>query len=225
MSVDTSPEISQPVTLREKAYVGFTRSLLVCEIKPGQFVTQRELVEITGLPLGAIRELVPRLEAEGLIRTVPHRGMQVLAVDLNLVRNAFQFRTFLEHAAVGLFAGNASDELVAALRKAHESIIARAEAGDGSRALVDEAEDTDRNLHETIIDHLGNDIVSNAFRVNWIKIRLIRQSETRLFDRMVLPVMHEHMKVIEAIERRDAAAAAQAMVDHIETARRRAVNL
>jgi DNA-binding GntR family transcriptional regulator len=72
----------EALKLREQAYVGYTRSLLANEIKPGQFITQRELVAITGLPLGAIRELVPRLEAEGLIRTAPHRGMQVPQVDI-----------------------------------------------------------------------------------------------------------------------------------------------
>ena len=94
----------EPLKLREQAYEGYTRSLLAREIAPGQFVTQRELVEITGFPLGAIRELVPRLEAEGLIRTAPQRGMQVPQVDLNLVRNAFQFRLFLEEPAVRLYA-------------------------------------------------------------------------------------------------------------------------
>ena len=79
--------------------------LLAREIRAGQFVSQRELVEITGLPLGAIRELIPRLEAEGLIRTVPQRGMQVCTVDMQLVRNAFQFRLFLEREAAVLVRG------------------------------------------------------------------------------------------------------------------------
>src|SRR6185369_1239754 len=85
-----------PSNLREKAYDSFTRHLLSREIRAGQFISQRELVEITGLPLGAIRELIPRLEAEGLVRTVPQRGMQVAHVDLHLIKDAFQFRLFLE---------------------------------------------------------------------------------------------------------------------------------
>ena len=35
------------------------------------------------MSLGAIRELIPRLEADGLITTVPQRGMQIAHVDLN----------------------------------------------------------------------------------------------------------------------------------------------
>ena len=101
---------SEPTTLREKAYASFTRHLLARDLRPGQFVSQRELVELTGLPLGAIREIVPRLEAEGLIKTVPQRGMQIAHIDINLIREAFQFRLFLEKEAVALVhALNASD--------------------------------------------------------------------------------------------------------------------
>ncbi|WMS43931.1 GntR family transcriptional regulator [Acuticoccus sp. MNP-M23] len=213
-----------PVKLREQAYEGYTRSLLSREIAPGQFVTQRELVNITGFPLGAIRELVPRLEAEGLIRTVPHRGMQVPQVDLNLVRNAFQFRLFMEEAAVRLYATEADPAAVAVLRASHERILARHEAGE-EEGLMEDAEFVDLSLHEAIIDHLGNAIVSNAYRVNWIKIKLIRLSETRLYVPMIPSVIGEHFRIIEAIERRDPDAAAEAMAAHVDTARRRAVKL
>ncbi len=210
--------------LRDQAYEGYTRSLLNREIAPGQFITQRELVAITGFPLGAIRELVPRLEAEGLIRTVPHRGMQTPQVDLNLVRNAFQLRLFLEEPAVRIFAAEADPAEVARLRAEHERILARHEAGDETD-LMEDAEAVDLTLHEAVIGCLGNAIVENAYRVNWIKIKLIRLSETRLYVPMIPSVIGEHLAIIEAVERRDPDAAARAMARHIETARQRAVKL
>lgn len=216
---DDQPEA---LKLRERAYVGYTRSLLASEIKPGQFITQRELVAITGLPLGAIRELVPRLEAEGLIRTAPHRGMQVPQVDINLVRNAFQLRLFLEEAAVRIFARTAPANLVAELRQRHEAVLARHDAKDDT-GLMEEAEAADLMLHESVIDNLNNEIVSNAYRVNWIKIKLIRLAETRLYVPMIPQVMGEHMKIIEAIERHDEDEAARAMAEHIGIARQRAL--
>lgn len=213
----------EPLKLRERAYASFTERLLAREIKPGQFVTQRELVAMTGLPLGAIRELIPRLEAEGLIKTVPQRGMQVAHVDLNLIRNAFQFRLFLEKEATALYAANASDDEIAEQRARHEAIVARAEAG-GDPTLIEEAEDVDRLMHEAIIDHLDNDIVSKAFRVTWLKIRLIRQYETRIHNSIIVPVMQDHLRIISAIEARDPVRAAEAMSMHIGNARTRAMN-
>jgi DNA-binding GntR family transcriptional regulator len=213
-----------PLKLRDKAYDSFTERLLSREIKPGQFITQRELVEITNMPLGAIRELIPRLEAEGLITTVPQRGMQVAHVDRSLIRNAYQLRLFLESQATALFAIARSDEAIAKLRAAHEVIIRRAESGEKDTLIVD-AEMVDRSLHEAVIDHLDNDIISNAFRVNWIKIKLIRQNETRLYAELVIPVFRDHMAVIEAIERKDAEAAVAAMTAHINMSRARAIDI
>src|SRR6478672_6274550 len=113
----------EPLKLRERAYDAFKQHLLARDIRPGQFVSQRELVELTGLPLGAIRELVPRLEAEGLIRTVPQRGMQIAHIDLQLIRDAFQFRLFMEKEAVLEFTRTASDAEVARIRREHEGIV------------------------------------------------------------------------------------------------------
>jgi len=215
---------SQALKLREKAYRSFTRHLLARDIRPGQFVSQRELVAITGQPLGAIRELIPRLEAEGLIVTVPQRGMQIAHVDLNLIRNAFQFRIMMEREAVAAFTREASNEAIVALRDAHEAIIARAE-GEADEQLIADAQNVDRDFHEALIDHLGNDIISKSYRVNWIKVRLIRQNETALHDALVTPVMQEHLTVIDAIERRDEPSAVAALARHIENARSRAMRI
>jgi DNA-binding GntR family transcriptional regulator len=215
---------SEALKLREKAYRSFTRHLLARDIRAGQFISQRELVALTGQPLGAIRELIPRLEAEGLIVTVPQRGMQVAHVDLNLIRNAFQFRLMMEREAVAAFTREASDDAVAALREAHMTIVARSHNGVDER-LIDDAQDVDRNFHEALIDHLGNDIISKSYRVNWIKVRLIRQNETTLYDALVEPVMREHLAVIEAIERRDEDGAVAALTRHINNARSRAMRI
>ena len=71
--------------------------------------------------MGAIREMVPRLEADGLVHTVPQRGMQVAQVDINLIRNAFQFRLIVEREAAAAFA-QAAPVSYTHLR-AHETVL------------------------------------------------------------------------------------------------------
>ncbi|HEX2556271.1 MAG TPA: GntR family transcriptional regulator [Microvirga sp.] len=217
----------QRVNLREKAYDSFTRHLLARDIVPGQFVSQRELVALTGLPLGAIRELVPRLEAEGLIKTVPQRGMQIAHVDLNLIRDAFQFRLFLEREAIALFTASAPEAVLARLRRDHEAILAEGEAcGDAVPAdLVARAQGVDWDLHWTIVASLNNAIIADAYRVNSIKVRLIRQEQTLLSGALVQPVMREHLAIIAAIETRDPSRAVAAIDAHITSARNRALGL
>ena len=212
------------VKLRERAYDAFTHHLLQSDIKPGQLVSQRELVALTGQPLGAIRELIPRLEAEGLIVTVPQRGLQIPPLDPGLIRNAFQFRLILEREAVAAFVETASDAKIEREEAAHRDIVSLARRG-VTDELVARAQQVDREFHEAVIDELDNDIISKAYRVNWIKVRLIRQSETNLNEDLVVPVMREHLAIIAAMKARDSAAAVGAASTHILNARSRALRL
>ncbi len=218
-------EEGEPLKLREKAYDAFKQHLLARDILPGQFVSQRELVELTGLPLGAIRELVPRLEAEGLIRTVPQRGMQIAHIDVPLIRDAFQFRLIIEKEAMASFVARASDETIADLVTRHRSVLERASSQEVTPALLAEAQAVDWGFHDRLVEALGNEIVAKAYQVNAIKIRLIRQQDIRIHREIVVPVMQEHMRILDALERRDAAGAVGALSAHINRARDKALGL
>ncbi|MCP4384549.1 MAG: GntR family transcriptional regulator [Hyphomicrobiales bacterium] len=210
--------------LRQKAYTSFTEHLMTQAIRPGQFVSQRELVELTGMPLGAIRELVPRLEAEGLITTIPKRGMQIAPIDIQLVRDAYEFRLIVEKEAVAQFATLASDNLVAETMRRHEDIRNEARSNPVAADLEDRAQAVDWGFHDLIVDHMANRITSNAYRVNSLKIRLIRRELTRI-QGLVRPVMEEHLRILEGVQSREPAAAVAALERHIRTARDRALGL
>jgi DNA-binding GntR family transcriptional regulator len=210
--------------MREQAYETFTERLLAREISPGQFVSQRELVQITGMPLGAIRDMVLRLEADGLIRTVPNRGLQIAHVDLDLIRNAFQLRDLLEREAVAEFVKSASDQDIEHLRVEHQDVRYAAQS-EVTEELLARAQTMDRLMHDTMISALNNELISDIYRVNSVKIRLICQENTRLLPRLVISVMDEHLAIINALAQRDEAAAVAAMAAHVDSAKRRAMKL
>jgi len=215
LSVQSSDE---SIPLRTRAYSSFTQHLLARDFLPGQFVSQREIVAFTGLPLGAVREIIPRLEAEGLLTTIPQRGMQIAHIDLNLIREAFQFRLFLEREAVAEFARTAPDAEIARLRREHEEVLAESDSVGPSPDLDARAQAIDWAMHDTLIHALNNEIIAKAYLVNSVKIRLIHQERFRIGGRVV-SVMREHLDVIEAIARRDPQQAAEALTRHIEHAR------
>lgn len=213
-----------PRQLRWQAYDRFQQQLLAARIRPGQFVSQRELAALTGLPLGAIREVIPRLEAEGLLRTVPQRGLQIANVDVRLVRNAFQLRAILEKEAAAHFAAVATGAQLDALEAAHRDVVARAAHG-VTPALLDAAQAVDWGLHDTMIDALGNEIVSAIYRVNSLRIRLIRLDRVTLTAESLAPAMDEHLALIAALRTRDPQRAVAAIDAHLTHARNRALGL
>ena len=214
--------------LSHKAYESFTYHLSVRALKAGQMISQRELVSLTGLPLGAIRELIPRLEAEGLIRTIPQRGMTIAEVEPKLVKDAFEFRLFLEIQAVKYFTKHASDKVVGELLNETKKIIALCEVEGSSDItnsnLIADAQTVDWKLHEQIIKTLDNKIIIDAYRVNAIKIRLIKLEQTSITQANVISTMKEHLDIINAVQLRNSAEAEIKIVEHIKNARFRALS-
>jgi DNA-binding GntR family transcriptional regulator len=209
---------------RARAYQGFTQQILSGGIRPGQFISQRELMALLDMPLGAVREMIPRLEAGGLIKTVPQRGLQIVFVDLKLIRNAFQLRAMIEREAVLHFAEVASDEELAAIEASHRAILQRAGASRTDGPLLDDAQAVDWGLHDRMVDALGNEIVSEIYRVNSLRIRLIRLELSVITPARLIPAMQEHLRFITALRRRDAAGAAALLDEHLRSARERVLS-
>ncbi|MCZ4313321.1 GntR family transcriptional regulator [Comamonadaceae bacterium G21597-S1] len=209
---------------RARAYQGFTQQILSGGIRSGQFISQRELMTLLDMPLGAVREMIPRLEAAGLIRTVPQRGLQIAHVDLKLIRNAFQVRSMIELEAIRHFVHTASDEELAQIEDGHRDILRRASATPVDGQLLDDAQAVDWGLHDRMVDALGNEIVSEIYRVNSLRIRLIRLDSSVITPGRLIPAMEEHMRFISALRQRDAVAATALLEAHIRSARDRVLD-
>ena len=164
------------------------------------------------------------VEAAGRTDSGVHATGQVAHVDLSLIRNAFQFRLMMERDAVGAFVREAPIEEIERLAEAHKRVIKEA-AKRITPETIRRAQIVDWDMHDTIVDFLGNEIVSSAYRVNSIKIRLIRQAEVRLDPGRVETVMREHLAIVDLIRARDAERATAALAAHIQDARNRALGL
>ena len=214
------------VSQRARAYQGFTQRIVSGAILPGQFISQRELMTLLDMPLGAVREMIPRLEAGGLIKTVPQRGLQIAHVDLKLIRNAFQVRSMIEREAVLAFVESASNAELAAIEAAHQQILARAnKASTTDPQLLDDAQALDWGLHDRMVDALGNEIVSDIYRVNSLRVRLIKLEQSVITPVILIPAMQEHLSFIAALRERNAAQAAALLDAHINSARSRVMNV
>lgn len=214
-----------PISLRAQAYESFQQQIVDANIHPGQFVSQRELMQLLGMPLGAVRELIPRLEAEGLLKTVPQRGLQVAHVDLKLINNAFRLRSLLEREAASRFVTTVSDRDLAAIEQAHLNIVKRARKAAIDNSLLKDATTVDWGLHDLMIDALGNELISEVYRINSLRVRLIRLEGSTLSPEVLIPAMEEHLWFIEALKRRDAQAVVERLSHHIESAHRRVLGL
>lgn len=230
MSQPSSAPVLQPapepagISIKQAAYEGFQQALLTGRIRPGQLVSQREMVAILGVSIGALRELLPRLEAEGLLTVMPQRGIQITAIDLPMIRNAFQMRAAYEREAVMAAVRRMPDETMQAQRALHLDIMTRIDE-DPSQAVLSEGQGIDSGFHNLLMEATGNELLVHAYNVNTIRIRLINLDRILLTSEILPSAFNDHLAVIDAILSRDMGRSIEAMDHHIRNARERAVAL
>jgi DNA-binding GntR family transcriptional regulator len=219
-----APGGSVSVPLKQAAYANFQQALLSGRLRAGQFVSQRDLVALLGLSIGALRELLPRLVAEGLLTVLPQRGIQITAIDLPTIRDAFQMRMALEREAVMCAVRAMPDEDLAREAARHEAMLARL-ASDQAPDFFVQCQAIDTDFHAGLVAATGNELLAQAYGVIAVRIRLIRRDRITLSPASLPEAFADHLRVIEAIRARDMHAAIEAIDAHIMHARSRAMQL
>jgi len=79
------------------------------EMKPGDHVQEKDLIEEFGVSRTPVREALIKLSQIGLIETRPRVGTFVTQIDLKSVKNAYEVKKNLEGLAAELAARRATD--------------------------------------------------------------------------------------------------------------------
>lgn len=210
------------VSVKTAAYAHFQQALLSGRLRAGQFVSQRDLVALLGLSIGALRELLPRLETEGLLTVLPQRGIQITAIDLPTIRDAFQMRMALEREAVMTAVERMPDEYLAREERLHTQMLERLGI-EQSPDFFEQCQTIDTNFHAGLIAATENELLSQTYGVISIRIRLIKRDRITLSAASLPAAFADHLKVIDAIRRRNMSEAIAAIDAHIMHARGRAL--
>lgn len=227
MPVSDTTTIEAPAersSVKGAAYERFRQALFDGRLRPGQFVSQRELVALLGLSIGALRELLPRLQFEGLLVVMPQRGIQITQIDLSMIRQAFQMRMAFEREAVLTAVRKLDDAALDQQENLHRAIMEEVKVNP-TPDLFERGQQVDDGFHALLIATTQNDLLTQAYAVNAIRIRLIKLDRVTLSAGVLPAAFADHLAVIAAIRARDAHAAIDAMDRHMMNARERALEL
>jgi DNA-binding GntR family transcriptional regulator len=210
--------------LSDRAYTRILEVLFERKLPAGAFVSQSQLVELTGVPVGPLRDALKALEAEGILTVHPHTGIQFVKPGLELTRSTYQFRSMIESAAVAVFAETASDADIADLARRHREVVAAVEHDGLTPEISGQLDELEDLLHGSIVASLNNPLADASYRRvhNYLKlVRLDREVTVPL----VLRSLREHQVIIEACRNRNAADAVAALQAHFAAALQRNLGL
>ena len=190
--------------LSQKAYKKFKELLFSRVWEPGDFVSQSELVKKVGIQISPMRDALQRLAAEGFIIIAPRKGVQIIPASIKTIREVFHFRIILEKEALLFFIENAHDDLIKPIQEAHLKLFEKTKNVKSPEKLHEIIKLDGLDLHESLINFLGNDIVTSLHSINEDRIKLFRLDNKYVYTNKHVneTFRNEHQDIIQAILKR-----------------------
>ena len=203
-------------------------SILKGELKPGdQLPAERELAQRFGVSRTAVREAVKALREKGLVEAYSGRGTFITDGTSQAVRQSLdlmvkigqpegsthlaELRSILEPEIAALAASRAQESDLAVLREA-VSVM------DRSQKDPDAYIEADLDFHLALAEAASNPLILSL--IDSI-VGLLREQRLKIFNVPGGPERGQshHKRILDAMERRDADMARQAMRAHLEQVR------
>ena len=178
-------------------------------LRPGERLEEVELARRYGVSRTPIREALKQLAAIGLVTAQPRRGTVVARLTPAELVEMFDVMAELEGMAGRLAARRWNEEDGASLRALHAACGTAAEAGDADAYYY-----RNERFHEAIYRASHNGFLHRECSALHRRLRPYRRLQLRVGNR-IGDSYREHAAVMDALLRRDAAAAQALLHDHV----------
>lgn len=145
----------EPANKSDQAFIEIERMIVLQDIAPGSLISEKQLMELTGLGRTPVREALQRLARERLVEIHPNRGVLVPPTSIEAQLKLLELRRTLEPFAVRLAASRATDAQRRTARDLADDVIdRRMSVGDFSIFL--------RSAHALVVEATHNEFVEVA---------------------------------------------------------------
>lgn len=200
--------------LADQAHQALVARLRDGSLSSGMFLSIPMLVERLNRPISAVRDAVKRAEACGLVKVLPKRGVMIMEAGAETTRECLELRAVFDCEGARRLILNSGEIPLAALKEEHDILLEDAHTR-LSPDLPRRAIETDLSLHDALSTGLGSKLALRLYGENRNRIAVIQNTRPFLADRIVSS-MEEHLRIIAALQARDAEAAFVAIRDHLQ---------
>ena len=190
-----------------KVYAILKQMVADYRFQPGARINVEKLVREVGMSRVPVWEAIRRLEQEGLLQTIPNRGVFMLEMTLEKAFELFQVRGALERLAGRLAAENVDKRTLDKIEKCLAQQVEVVEKGD----LIAYSQ-LDYRFHALIYTMSGNLILEEM--LDSIKTRM--QPVNLQVMPILLNLYQDHRAILEALHAKDADRVEKAFRSHNE---------
>lgn len=214
----TLTPIGEPSLLTDRVYDAIREAIRSGEIAAGARLRLRDLADQLGTSPMPVREAIGRLEQNGLVVRVPHRGAVVADLTPAELAHVYATRLLLEVEATRLGCAAVGAAHLEAMRTAYERMRAAVAAGRAAEAL-----DRDEELLTVLYAAGGNPVLLGLVQDLWQRCRAFKLLGVGSADSLQPEqgAWSTQRRLLEAAEAHDVAAAVAVTRESLESARHR----
>jgi DNA-binding GntR family transcriptional regulator len=201
--------------LRDQVSGILRQAIVERELRPGQRLVERELVDRLQVSRATIRESLRELEAEGLVTVIPQRGAVVASISLQEAADIYEVRAAIESLIVRRFVERAGEPYLLRLAGSLEDL---GQAIDASRPVRELLSVKDR-FYDVLIDGADSSVLATMLSSLQARVSLLRATSLTHEGRP-LEMLRELRTLAKAINARDADEAARLCAEHVRNAGR-----
>lgn len=206
--------------LSDLAYESILQAFFDARIPMGKRISQGDLVALTCVAVGPVRDALKVLETDGLLIVHPRSGIELIQPTAELIRSTIQFRTFIEKPAARRFAITATEAELADLKEMHLDVAEKLKAMDPRSNAFSTLQELEDKFHLSLVASLGNEIVDTSYRRLQLMGRIIR-GRVIFYPQVARFSIDEHLDIIAACEARDPDLAETKIAAHLANAMNR----
>ncbi|MCH5643849.1 GntR family transcriptional regulator [Gordonia sp. ABSL49_1] len=184
---------------------------------PGAQLTESGLAADLGVSRGPLREAMQRLTAEGLLVSHRNRGLFVVSMDDDDIRDMYIARTAVERAATEQVIMRAESDAVSVLTEAVEAMRAFADEPNGAGMA-----EADMHFHQELVELAGSKRLSRLHETIRVETRMCLRAMRGTYSSGKERI-DEHQALVDAIAAGDVPAADTLMIAHMADGLRRLI--
>ena len=198
-------------SLVDDAYEAMRTAIRDASFAPGYQASEQEIALRLGMSRTPVHEAAIRLQEDGLVRVLPRKGILILALAPDDLREIYDVVIAIEGRAAELIAAQSKEERAAAGQAldAHTDAMAEAHARDDLPAWGE----SDGAFHAALIEHARNGRMSRIIQTvndQSHRARMLTLNLRRGLDASIA----EHRQIAKAIQEGKAADALKAARQH-----------
>lgn len=208
-SADDVGRVAAP--LRNQVLNLVRQAILSFELRPGQRLVERELIEQLGVSRTTVREVIGHLAAEGLVTVVPQKGAIVSVLSMDEAEDIYDMRAALEPIAVRRFIERATPNDRNNLKRAVKEVEKAAKLDELSALAAKD------RFYEVLFEGAASPALERTLSTLQGRVRVLRATSLSARERPNAAAA-EIRAVVDCIIKGDADAAVAACVTHIRNA-------